>query len=1120
MTTPRSPRRELRDVQARTRLLEARMRLEHLERQANRGKKLNDGDRDRIRRTFTESQESWEWVGAYQEVIDRLSGPDRDMLMPVSTYSDRRYGANWPFWRTWLEHARIRAGARLLCTLTPLAAGVLRGLCNYVVGAGFTYAAKPKKKVTNVPPQLVQAVQQAIDDFDELNEWGLLERELFMTSRRDGEAFWRFFPDDDGMLLLRQVLPEQVMEPVGSKPATDSFGIYNAPEDLLTITGYNVCLDGDASHAEDVDPAEMVHVKLNVDRMVKRGLSDFSFDTYDTLRGAQRLLENLSEGAAIQASIALIRQHDQAVQSEVQGFVTANQDYAEPSSEGGSDRPVSRYFPGRIEDIPKGQEYVEPPFGANAANYVAVMQAVLRSVAVRWNAPEWIISGDASNNNYSSSITAESPFVKSCKAEQSLYLPAFRRTVREAVKARCDAGKLRCLGRSWSWEEVRALVDVECTPPTVEVRDKDKEAQANRLRVDGGWKSVQQCAAEEGLDWDDVVRDRKAYDREFPQQGPAGPGLAGQGAPGVPGVQAPAPVRESRLTENFTGVDAHGHKWVDGKQVEKDEGGSGAKRPKPAGDLYKPPRNPPPPPSEADRPKIEAERGRFLRDVLNSEPVTMEDVDALMGPPAADVVSLAYTIAAMHAGDRAEVTLARSKRASDPGAIEIVRTAPDRLSKSGAGAQLVLSLRTSTDGRLQVGVPGAASKTLLSGANGAYDMEQASHLVHRLLGGATFGPYAGLRAPREVRSKFDRKGDRIRESKDASGHEHAADGRFGTGGGAAASPARQQYEKDLDAHKAAVAAHQGRGERRTQQRQALATVDDSANHIGYSDADRGLVDARHAVDDASEASKLTTPEARKEFAGVAVGHAGKAAAVMGTLADRLAGSLEAAGGDAAKLRAVALKGRAAVVKAGAKVEAAVGKHLEALAKVDAARQTAAEAATALGAHEDAEPQESDPPDEPQEPGPEYDPALSPAAWGEAVADWQDAHPEEMARHEQEHARWEEDAESLEKQHEQAHDRWEKDGERLEKQRDRADEKADAADEKTSDTETAVGEALDGVDETYSEWGDRINDAATDASLDAEQALDREEAADDEPEEPEDPEEEEEPEKDEDEDGID
>ena len=59
-----------------------------------------------------------------------------------------------------------------------------------------------------------------------------------------------------------------------------------------------------------------------------------------------------------------------------------------------------------------GTDYEFPAAGIDAGRYVAVLQAELRAVASRLVMPEFMLSSDASNANYSSTMVAEGPAVK------------------------------------------------------------------------------------------------------------------------------------------------------------------------------------------------------------------------------------------------------------------------------------------------------------------------------------------------------------------------------------------------------------------------------------------------------------------------------------------------------------------------------------------------------------------------------------------------------------------------------------------------------------------------------------------------------------------------------------
>src|SRR5690606_7308938 len=101
-----------------------------------------------------------------------------------------------------------------------------------------------------------------------------------------------------------------------------------------------------------------------------------------------------------------IRRHDRAAKTAVEVFRSgaATQWGAEP---GGNGTYYNRFAPGTILDVPKSTEYDFPASGIDASRYVLVLQAILRSVASRLVFPEFMLTSDASNANYSSTLVAE-----------------------------------------------------------------------------------------------------------------------------------------------------------------------------------------------------------------------------------------------------------------------------------------------------------------------------------------------------------------------------------------------------------------------------------------------------------------------------------------------------------------------------------------------------------------------------------------------------------------------------------------------------------------------------------------------------------------------------------------
>jgi hypothetical protein len=443
-----------------------------------------------------ESWDSWGSFSGLELVLDRLRSRDNTSgRAPYSTVNDRRHGHNWPFWRTWQEHARLRADARLLCGLSGIVDGALHGLGAYVIGTGFNYRSTTKAEA---PEALVGAVQDVIDEFGELNEWSAQEQEGFHRSRRDGELF-HLYEEDNGRLEVSVIEPEEVYNHTGDS-SDWSYGILTAGRKTHKPLAYSVITDPVSFEAITYDADEVAHLKVNVDARVKRGLTDLCFDTHDTFRTAGRVIDHVGQGAAIQASIALVREHDAISPSQVADFVRASASAERIDPVSGNVEQQEVFHPGKILDINAGQRYIVPPFASNVAGYVEVIQAMLRSVAVKWNAPEWLVSADASNNNYSSSITAESPFVKRCYCERERYKGFYLKTVWKAVEVAARAGRIRAGGKVWTWDEVRRLVDIQAEAANIEVRDDNKTAQTDAVYIQAGVKSVQTTRQELGLD--------------------------------------------------------------------------------------------------------------------------------------------------------------------------------------------------------------------------------------------------------------------------------------------------------------------------------------------------------------------------------------------------------------------------------------------------------------------------------------------------------------------------------------------------------------------------------------------------------------------------------------------
>jgi hypothetical protein len=491
------------------------------------------------RQSMEESTATWDyWLSAYTDLLDRYRDGGSYLTVPISTTYDRRYGTNYPFQQSEQQLSIYRATSRVLCTMNSYAIGLLTGIQAYIIGDGFTYHAVAKTTFDHsdesamnehFSKKLCAKVQDCIDEFVEENFWQEMEQELFWRSREDGEFFERYYVDDSNdCLVVRIIEPEQITQPVagdvdgGYQWRTWSYGIKTNPDDVWQIFAYFVRWFDAQAHDEDgrpgymgeeVDASDIYHFKANVKRNIKRGMPDFSFDAQDALELASKLRRNLGEGAAIQAAVAGVREHSSASLAQVSGFQQGLVDFSRPSNlpnNRGVD--YARVEPGTFWDMDANTKFVPPPGAENADKHLAVLQGLLRAAGIRWQAPEWLASASAADMAaYTASLEAAAPFRRVAESKQNLYKRAFSRTIKRAVQTKIDRGLLP--------PDTLRLIDIQCEAPALETQNKLEEAQANSIRVTGGWKSKQTVIQEEGGDVDQEMDNIEQWNERMGQPG-------------------------------------------------------------------------------------------------------------------------------------------------------------------------------------------------------------------------------------------------------------------------------------------------------------------------------------------------------------------------------------------------------------------------------------------------------------------------------------------------------------------------------------------------------------------------------------------------------------------------
>lgn len=376
--------------------------------------------------------------------------------------------------------SEIRTLSRQTLRHNPFAVGAIENRVNFVIGKGHRYLAVP---TSDSAQPIADAVQHAIDRFAEQNRWYERQQEIMRRKDRDGEAFLRFFRDDDSHIVVRFVEPQQIRTPrdMAADPQ-NSLGIQTDPLDAENVLGYWI--------DETFVPATVVqHRKSNVDANVKRGMP-LLWPVRKNLERAEKLLRNMSVVAEIQSAIALIRKHAGSSADSVRQYVQS-QAVPRPSAEG---MRRQKFSPGTIIDANAGVDYQFPIAAVDAARYIQILQAELRAIASRLVMPEFMLSCDASNANYSSTMIAEGPAVRMFERLQTEMIRDDLAVLRRVIDNDIAFGFLP--------PEAAGAVAIQAIPPTLAVRDRLSEAQADEILLKNGILSPQTMAMRYGLDPD------------------------------------------------------------------------------------------------------------------------------------------------------------------------------------------------------------------------------------------------------------------------------------------------------------------------------------------------------------------------------------------------------------------------------------------------------------------------------------------------------------------------------------------------------------------------------------------------------------------------------------------
>ncbi len=435
----------------------------------------------------------------------------------------RDRGGNAPTFSTDQELAGIRGASRIICDASVNAKCALQNLTNYVIGTGFKYSIVDKNRIVKPgeePTPLAKDATRIIDEFLQRTKYGTAKRRkrLLWQQRRDGEVFvtlWHvgmgkaeYRVTDPGFFITpfdTRALDDMFPTPDGS-PSSWSFGVHTPDDDYEQHIGYYAQYSDSSADYEYFDQTRIVHSRINVDDAIKRGLSDFYW-VYTSLSDASKLLRNGVRGAAVLSAIAAIVEHPQGTDAEqVNSFKTGSSvsSYTEPTRRGGRTQYVHKYNSGSILHVPNGQKYQPSPLASTgvASSIIEIEQAVLRIIGSNWCMPEFMISSDASNNNYASILVSGSPFVKFVEAVQAECQEDDEALLWKVLGIANEAGQF---ARGRDLESIKEEIEIKVESPQASIKDETKEHQNNEILSRNGLLSDRTWATKAGLDYDQEV---------------------------------------------------------------------------------------------------------------------------------------------------------------------------------------------------------------------------------------------------------------------------------------------------------------------------------------------------------------------------------------------------------------------------------------------------------------------------------------------------------------------------------------------------------------------------------------------------------------------------------------
>lgn len=316
--------------------------------------------------------------------------------------------------------------------------GILGTMVNYIMGKGLTITPKADD------PEVWYTWREFWTA--ERNRMPLRQFEFVRRVFRDGEVFIEFFDEDDngaktGRTTIRFIDPLLVRQNATvPNPNNDSItsGVHTDPDDVEKVVSYDVLDPSDASMTKfrSVPAKKVLHVKINADSDQKRGEPAMQ-QVLAAFKHYAQWLENRVILNKMRTAIVLIRK----VTGSPDQVANISSTLPQSTRTASGETKKRNWRGGTVLTASQGVDYQMLSPNINASDAKDDGRNIKLTMCANMQIPEYVL-GDASNQNYASSMTAEAPFVKAIQFWQIFFEFWFGQIYRRVIQNAVEAGQL------------------------------------------------------------------------------------------------------------------------------------------------------------------------------------------------------------------------------------------------------------------------------------------------------------------------------------------------------------------------------------------------------------------------------------------------------------------------------------------------------------------------------------------------------------------------------------------------------------------------------------------------------------------------------------------------------